>query len=311
MDVSPWLWVGFNVGVLALLAFDLGLLNRGPRAIGVTRALKLSAAYVALALIFNAGVFWWMGRDAGLDFLTGYLIEKSLSLDNVFVIALIFGALGVPARHQHRVLFWGILGALAMRAGLIFAGISLIEQYRWMVYVFGVFLALTGLRMLATVDQTPDPARNPVALFLRARLRVTEGFEGERFVVRRNGQLFVTPLFIALVLVEMTDLVFAIDSIPAILAITTDPFIVYTSNVFAILGLRALYFALADVIHRFHYLKHALALLLVVIGAKMALVDLWKVPTAWALGATVVLLGGAILLSLARRDRSTTKGEPA
>jgi tellurite resistance protein TerC len=311
MDVSPWLWLSFNLGVLALLAFDLGLLNRGPREIGAARALKLSAAYVGLALLFNAGVFWRFGRDAGLDFLAGYLIEKSLSLDNVFVIALIFTALGVPARHQHRVLFWGILGALAMRAVLIFAGIGLIEQFRWIVYVFGAFLALTGLRMLASVDRTPDPARNPVVLFLRARLRVTEDFQGDRFIIRRDGLLYVTPLFIALVLVELTDLVFAVDSIPAILAITTDPFIVYTSNVFAILGLRALYFALADIIHRFHYLRHALALLLILIGVKMALVDLWKIPTLWALIATAGLLGGAILLSLARGRRLATKGESA
>lgn len=300
MDYPLWAWVGFNAFVLVLLAFDLGVFHKESREIGVREALALSAGYVALAILFNIGVFWSMGSEKGLEFLTGYLIEKSLSLDNVFVIALIFGSLAVPPQYQHRVLFWGILGALLMRAALIFAGAALIMEFRWIVYVFGGFLVLTGLKMLTTVNETPDMAKNPVLRFARRRFRITEAFEGERFFVRRSGLLYATPLFLALLMVEATDLVFAVDSIPAIFAITTDPFIVYTSNVFAILGLRALYFALAGIMHRFVYLKHGLSLVLMLVGAKMLLVDIWKVPTALALAATVLVIGGSIVLSLLR-----------
>ncbi len=298
MDMPLWAWLGFNALVLVLLAFDLGVLNKKEREISVPQALRLSGLYIAIALLFNVGIWYSLGEAKALEFLTGYLIEKSLSLDNVFVIALIFGSLGVPAKYQHRVLFWGILGALVMRAIMIFAGTALIMEIRWLVYVFGGFLIITGIKMLLTADKEPDPANHPIIRFCRKRFRVTEGFEGKAFFVRRNGLLYLTPLFLALILVEVTDLIFAVDSIPAIFAITTDPFIVYTSNVFAILGLRALYFALAGIIHRFEYLKYGLALVLVVVGSKMVLVDIWKMPTALALGITAGLIGGSILLSL-------------
>jgi tellurite resistance protein TerC len=300
MEWPLWLWAAFNLFILFLLALDLGVLHRKEREIGAREALLLSAGYVAIALIFNAGIFWYAGPDKGLEFLTGYLIEKSLSLDNVFVIALIFGSFAVPKQYQHRVLFWGVLGALVMRAALIFAGIELIQQFRWIVYVFGGFLVLTGIKMLLARGHATDVAANPVVRFVRRHFPVTEGYEGKRFLVRRDGVLMLTPLFLALVMVETTDLIFAVDSIPAILAITQDPFIVYTSNVFAILGLRALYFALAAVIDRFVYLKVGLSLVLVFVGTKMMLVDVWKVPTALALGVTVALIGGSIVLSLLR-----------
>ena len=308
METSIWLWLGFTAFVLVLLAFDLGLLHRKERTIGIRESLLLSGFYVALAAVFAAGIFVYRGEQAGLEFTTGYLIEKSLSLDNVFVIALIFAAFAVPPQYQHRVLFWGILGALVMRAILIFAGTSLIMEFRWIIYIFGAFLIFTGIKMALTADKEPDIQANPVVRFVRQHVRVTEGYEGKRFFTRRNGLLYVTPLFLALVMVEVTDLIFAVDSIPAIFAITTDPFIVYTSNVFAILGLRALYFALAGIIRRFHYLKYGLSLTLVFVGAKMVLVDVWKVPTALALGITVLLIGGSILLSLLRPRRTT---EPA
>lgn len=310
MDASIWMWVGFNVFVVALLAFDLGLLNRRPKVIGVREAMTLSAFYVVLALIFAAGLFHFADTETGLAFLTGYLVEKSLSLDNVFVIALIFGSFAVPPQFQHRVLFWGVLGALVMRGVMIAAGAMLVKEYQWVLYIFGAFLVATGVKMLWLSDAPErDPADHPLVAFLRRRLRMTEGFEGQRFFVRRNGLLYATPLFLVLVLVEFTDLIFAIDSIPAIFAITTDPFIVYTSNVFAILGLRALYFALAEVIRRFHYLKIGLALVLVVIGTKMLLLDVWKMPTALALAITALLVFGSMLLSVLRpRSPAHVKG---
>ena len=298
MDMPIWAWLGFNALVLVLLAFDLGVLNKKERTISVPQALRLSGFYIAIALLFNAGIYFTLGEAKALEFLTGYLIEKSLSLDNVFVIALIFGSLAVPPQYQHRVLFWGILGALVMRAIMIFAGTALIMELHWLIYVFGGFLIITGIKMVITADKEPDPANHPIIRFCRKHFRVTENYEGRAFWVRRDKLLYMTPLFLALILVEFTDLVFAVDSIPAIFAITTDPFIVYTSNVFAILGLRALYFALAGIIHRFEYLKYGLALVLVLVGTKMVLVDVWKMPTPLALGLTVSLIGGSILLSL-------------
>ena len=300
METSIWLWLGFTAFVIVLLAFDLGLLHRKQREIGIREFLILSGFYIVLAAIFAAGVFHVRGEQAGLEFTTGYLIEKSLSLDNIFVIALIFAAFAVPPQYQNRVLFWGILGALVMRALLIFAGTSLIMEFRWVIYLLGAFLIFTGIKMALTADKEPDVQANPVVRFVRRHFRVTEGYEGQRFFTRRNGLLCVTPLFLALVMVEVTDLIFAVDSIPTIFAITTDPFIVYTSNVFVILGLRALYFALAGVIRRFHYLKYGLSLTLVFVGAKMVLVDIWKVPTALALAVTVALIAGSIMLSLLR-----------
>lgn len=296
-----WMWLGFNLFVLVLLALDLGILHRKSQVVGIREALLLSLGYFVLALLFGAGVFHFLGANAGYEFFTGYLIEKSLSVDNIFVFVLIFSFFGVPAQHQHRVLFWGILGALVMRATLIVVGAAVIQAFHWVIYLFGAFLVFTGIKMLMTINQQPDMEGNRLVRLLRRHLRVTDGYEGNRFFVRRNGLLYLTPLMVVLILVEVTDLVFALDSIPAIFAITTDPFIVYTSNVFAILGLRALYFALVGIIHRFHYLKYGLSLVLVLVGTKMlvnAAFDAKIIPTDVALLGTALLIGGSMLVSV-------------
>jgi tellurite resistance protein TerC len=295
------MWVGFNLFVLVLLALDLGILHRKDHAVGIREALLLSLGYFVMALLFGAGVYHFMGADAGVQFFTGYLIEKTLSVDNIFVFVLIFSFFAVPQEYQHRVLFWGILGALIMRATMILIGAAVIQAFHWVLYLFGAFLIFTGIKMLITINAKPDLQNNRVILFLRRRFRVTEDFVGNRFFVRRNGLLYMTPLMLVLILVEVTDLVFAVDSIPAIFAITTDPFIVYTSNVFAILGLRALYFALVGIIHRFHYLKYGLSLVLMVVGAKMLLNAFFGekvVPTEVALLLTAALIGGSMLVSV-------------
>ena len=298
---TVWMWVGFNLFVLVLLALDLGILHRKDHAVGIREALLLSLGYFLLALAFGAGVFRFLGADAGYQFFTGYLIEKSLSVDNIFVFVLIFSFFAVPTQYQHRVLFWGILGALMMRAIMILIGAAVIQAFHWVIYLFGAFLVFTGIKMLITINAKPDLQNNRLVLMLRRRFRITDDFEGNRFFVRRDGLLYMTPLMLVLILVEVTDLVFAVDSIPAIFAITTDPFIVYTSNVFAILGLRALYFALAGIIHRFHYLKYGLSLVLMVVGAKM-LLNAWfgekVIPTEVALLITGILIGGSMLISM-------------
>ncbi len=312
MDMM-WAWIGFNVFVLLLLAFDLGVLHRGSKEISVREALWLSLGYVVLALIFAAGLFHFMGSQTGYQFLTGYLIEKSLSVDNIFVFLLIFMHFSVPASYQYKVLFWGIIGALLMRGTLIFAGATIIEAFHWVIYIFAAFLIFTGIKMLIAVGQQPDMENNRIVRFMRKNFRVTETFEGDRFFVRRSGLLYMTPLFIVLILVELTDVVFALDSIPAIFAITQDPFIVYTANVFAILGLRALYFALVGVIHRFHYLKYGLSLVLMVVGTKMIL-NAWfgekVIPTEIALLITAVLIGGSIVISLLKTRGVTPEQAP-
>lgn len=309
-----WAWIGFNIFVLALLAFDLGVLHRKSKEISVKEALWLSLVYVVLAMIFAAGVFHFMGNQAGYEFVAGYLIEKSLSVDNIFVFLLIFMHFSVPPQYQYKVLFWGILGALLMRATLIFVGANVIEAFHWIIYVFGAFLIFTGIKMLISVGQEPDMENNRIVKFMRSRFRVTERFEGDRFFLRRNGLLYMTPLFIVLVLVELTDVVFALDSIPAIFAITTDPFIVYTANVFAILGLRALYFALVGIIHRFHYLKYGLSLVLMVVGSKMIL-NAWfgekVIPTEIALLITAILIGGSMAISLIKTRGTQLDEAPA
>lgn len=305
IDALPW--IGFNLFVLFLLAFDLGVLHRKDKVMTVSEALWMSLGYLVLALIFSGGIFFFMGETKGYEFLTGYFIEKSLSVDNIFVFVLIFTHFMVPARLQYRVLFWGILGALAMRAALIFAGAALLTTFHWVIYIFGAFLIVTGIRMLMAADAEPDLENNRIARFFRSHFRVTENYEEGHFIVRRNGLLYATPLLVVLVIVELTDLVFALDSIPAIFAVSTDPFIVYTSNVFAILGLRALYFALAGIIHRFRYLKYGLSLVLVFIGAKMVLnaaFDAKIISTEIALLVTLIIIAGSIIISLAR-----TKGE--
>lgn len=310
-SASIWLWIGFNVFVLALLAFDLGILHKKKREIGVREALYLSAFYFVLAMIFNAGIFYYMGSQKGYEFLTGYLIEKSLSLDNIFVFVLIFTHFQVPPQFQHRVLFWGILGALVMRATLIFTGAALINTFDWIVFVFGAFLIFTGVKMLYAINEEPDLENNRVMQLAKRIWRVTPNFEGEKFFVIKNGVRYATPLFLVLLLIEFSDLVFAIDSIPAIFAITQDPFIVYTANVFAILGLRALYFALAGIINKFYYLKYGLSLVLLIVGTKMILNGIYGekvIPVEWALVVTASLIGGSMLLSLWKGREAGTPG---
>ena len=295
-------WIGFNLFVLAMLALDLGIFHRKAHAVTVREALVWSAVWVALALLFNMGVYFWRGPKPALDFLTGYLIEKSLSVDNIFVFLLIFSTFRVPPQYQHTVLFWGIVGALLMRALFIAIGVTLIQTFHWVVYIFGAFLLLTGIRMAIQQEERDiDVERHVVLRLLRRFLPITERYEGGKFFVRRGGRTFATPLFVVLLVVETTDVIFAVDSIPAILAITVDPFIVYTSNVFAILGLRALYFALAGLAHRFHYLHYGLAAILVFVGIKMLLVDVYKIPIGIALSVVAGILLLSVLASLVRR----------
>lgn len=301
MDPSLLLWLGFGAFVLGLLAFDLGFLHKQDHVISVRESIWLSLGYVFMSLLFAAGIYYFSGADASTAFLTGYLIEKSLSVDNIFVFVLIFAHFSVPSHLQYKVLFWGILGALVMRFVLIIAGAALIGAFHWTIYVFGAFLVFTGVKMLVSIDAIPDLENNRIMVWSRRLLPVTDGYRDGHFFSREAGKLMVTPLLLVLILVEATDLLFALDSVPAIFAVTTDPFIVYTSNVFAILGLRALYFALAGVIHRFHYLKYALSLVLVFIGAKMLLnggLGEKFIPTEVALLVTAVLIAGSIVLSL-------------
>ena len=313
-----WLWLAFLGIVVALLAFDLGVLHRDDHAIGIKESLLLSSGYIGLALAFGAWVWWYLGALSGTEYFTGFLIEKSLSIDNVFVIALIFTYFAIPAQYQHRVLFWGILGVIVLRAIMIGLGAALVSQFSWVLYLFGAFLVFTGVKMWIIADHVPDISNNPLLKFLRRRLRVTPGVEGNAFFVERpdprSGRLvrWATPLFLALCLVEFVDLVFAVDSVPAIFAITSDPFIVYTSNIFAILGLRALYFALAAVIHRFKYLKYALALVLVFIGIKIFLVGIIGKTPAWiSLSVTFGLIAGGIVLSLWKTRNGSMQLEKA
>jgi tellurite resistance protein TerC len=299
-----WLYVGFNVFVLAMLALDLGVFHKEAHVVSMKEAAGWSALWVTLALVFNAGIYHFMGPQAGLEFLTGYLIEKALSVDNIFVFVLIFSYFQVPPRYQHRVLFWGILGALLMRGAMIAAGAVLIERFHWIIYVFGAFLVFTGIRMAMQDEHDIEPESNPVIRLVRRFIPVTSEYRGQSFFVREAvtpgeaARWVATPLFVVLVLVETTDLIFAVDSIPAIFAITRDPFLVYTSNVFAILGLRALYFLLAGVIHKFHYLKLGLAVVLVFVGTKMLLVDIYKIPVALSLGVIALVLASSVAASL-------------
>lgn len=311
---AAWLWLSFIAIVTMLLAFDLGVLHRDDHEIGVRESLLLSAGYIGVALLFGVWVWWHLGSESGTEYYTGFLIEKSLSMDNVFVIALIFTYFAIPRQYQHRVLFWGILGVIVLRALMIGLGAALVSQFSWILYVFGLFLVFTGIKMWVLADHMPDIAGNPLLKLLRRHMRVTPEIAGNAFFVRKpdpatgSDAYWATPLFLALCLVEFVDLVFAVDSVPAIFAITTDPFIVYTSNIFAILGLRALYFALAAMIHRFKYLKYALALVLIFIGSKIFLVGIiGKVPAVISLSVTFGLIAGGVLVSLWK----TRGGKPA
>ena len=297
---TPLLWIGFTLFVLAMLGLDLGVFLRRAHEVRVREALTWTGVWIALALLFNAGVYFWFGPERALEFLTGYVIEKALSVDNIFVFLIIFSYFAVPAALQHRVLFWGILGALVMRAIFIFLGAALLQKFHWVIYIFGAFLVITGVKLLLQRGSEVHPERNPLFRLFQRLVPSVSDYRGSHFTVVEAGKRYATPLLLVLVAIEATDLVFAVDSIPAIFAITRDPFIVFTSNIFAILGLRALYFALAGVMGRFHYLRVGLALVLAFVGAKMMLTDLYKVPIAASLAIVAALLAGSILASLIR-----------
>jgi tellurite resistance protein TerC len=296
---TPALWIGFTVFVFAMLALDLGVFHRKAHAIKVREALIWSAVWIGLALFFNAGVYFWFGPERALEFLTGYLIEKALSVDNLFVFLVLFSYFAVPSPLQHRVLFWGIVGALVMRAGFIMAGAALIQQFHWVIYVFGAFLIFTGIKLLrASEGGNIDPERNFVLRLFRKVVPTVPDYRGARFTVKEAGRRYATPLLTVLVVIEATDIVFAVDSIPAIFAVTTDPFIVFTSNIFAILGLRALFFLLAGMIGSFRFLKVGLGLVLAFVGAKMLLAAFIHVPIAVSLGVVAALLSLSVAASL-------------
>ncbi len=296
---SPALWIGFTVFVLAMLALDLGVFHRKAHAIKMREALVWSIVWIGLALCFNAGIYFWFGHEHALEFLTGYLIEKALSVDNLFVFLVLFSYFAVPLQLQHRVLFWGIVGALVMRAGFIMAGATLIQQFHWVIYIFGSFLIFTGIKLLAAREgDSVRPERNLVLRLFRRIVPCIQNYRGARFSVREAGRRYATPLLMVLVVIEATDIVFAVDSIPAIFAITTDPFIVFTSNIFAILGLRALFFLLAGMIGKFQYLKAGLGLVLAFVGVKMLLADFIHIPIGVSLGIVALLLSLSVFASL-------------
>jgi tellurite resistance protein TerC len=294
------LWIVFNAFVLAMLALDLGVFHRKAHVVNIKEALGWSGIWIGLAFLFNLGIYFWWGRDRALEFLAAYLIEKSLSVDNIFIFVLIFSYFQVPSLYQHKVLFWGILGALIMRALFIAAGVTLIQKFHWIIYVFGALLIITGIRMALHKDKEIHPERNPVLRLFRRFVPTVKHYEGSSFFVKIDRRSFATPLFVVLLLVETTDVIFAIDSIPAVLAITTDPFIVYTSNVLAILGLRALYFALAGIMQLFHYLHYGLSAILVFVGSKMLLADIYKIPIGIALCVLAAILLISVLMSVLR-----------
>ena len=298
MEETVILWTAFNVFVLGMLALDLGVFHKKAEEITVRNALVWTGVWITLAMCFNFFVYQYFGKQQAIEFFTGYIIEKSLSVDNIFVIIMIFSYFQVPTSYQHKVLFWGILGALVMRVIFIFAGIELIHRFHWLIYIFGGFLIVTGIRMVVGGEGKIEPEKNPLVRLFRKIFPVTQNFEGDNFFVRRDAKLWATPLFVVVILIETTDLIFAVDSIPAILAITDDPFIVYTSNVFAILGLRSLYFALSGIEKYFHYLKYGLATILVFVGAKMCLADFYKIPIEYSLLVIVSVLVVAILASV-------------
>lgn len=294
MLVTIEMWVGFNLFVLLMLALDLGVFHRKAHVVSIKEALVWTAVWIALALLFNLGIYFLKGSHLALQYLTGYVLEKSLSVDNLFVFVLVFSYFGVPERYQHRVLSWGILGALIMRAIFIVTGVALIQHFHWIIYVFGPFLILTAIRMAMEKEREIHPEKNPVLRLFRRFVNVTPDYEGSKFFVRRDGRFMSTPLFIVLLVVETTDIVFATDSIPAILAVTTDPFIVYSSNVFAILGLRALYFALAGAMKLFRYLNYGVSAILAFVGIKMLLSNVYEIRVSLALG----VIAGILLISI-------------
>lgn len=320
LDKPVWMWGGFLAIVAALLAFDLGVLHKTDREMGIGESLRLSAFYFAFSCAYGAAVWWAYeagqittsdGTHAGLTFFTGFFIEKALSIDNVFVISLIFTYFAIPRAYQYRALVWGIVAVIVLRGLMIAVGAALVQEYAWVLYIFGAFLILTGIKMLVVPETDPDVSKNPVVRFLKRRMRLTDQLHGQSFFVRlpdpASGRVVrhATPLFLALVVINIADIVFAVDSVPAIFAITTDTFVVYTANIMAILGLRALYFALAAMVHRFHYLKYALALVLVFIGLKIFWNQIYgKVPPEVSLGVTVAMIAGGIFYSLWKTRRA-------
>jgi len=306
------LWIAFNVFVLGMLAIDLGVFHRKAHAVSLKEAGTWSCVWIGLALVFNIGVYYLWGQEKALEFLTGYVIEKSLSVDNLFVFLMVFQYFNTPAEYQHRILFWGIVGALVLRAIFIATGSALLSNFHWMIYVFGGFLVVTGIKMFLQGDEKLEPEKNPVVRLFQRMMPVTHDYHGQSFFITKDGKRHATLMMVVLIVVETTDVIFAVDSIPAIFAITTDPFIVYTSNVFAILGLRALYFMLAGVMEMFIYLKVGLSFVLVFVGVKMMLVDVYKIP----IGASLGVIGGILLLSVLasllshRRTVQSSSDEP-
>jgi len=315
---NVWLWSAFTAIVLVMLAIDLFVVGGGKQhRVSMREAASWSVVWVSVSFLFAAGLWWYLEGSAGrelanektMEFVTGYLIEKSLAVDNVFIWLMLFAFFGIPLELQKRVLVYGVLGAIVMRTAMIFAGAWLIAQFHWILYLFGAFLLVTGVKMWWFANEQPDLASNPVLKWLRGHMKITDHLHGERFFVHQDGIRYATPLFLALVLVEISDLIFAVDSIPAIFAITGDPFIVLTSNVFAILGLRAMYFLLADMAGRFSLLKYGLAAVLVFIGVKMLLIDVYKIPVGFSLAVVATFIGISIALSLRKEKAMAGKAE--
>lgn len=306
IDIS-YLWIGFNIFVLIMLALDLGVFHRKSHEVNIKEALIWSLVWITLAMIFNYGIYEYMGKVKALEFFTGYVLEKSLSVDNIFVFILVFSFFKVPSSYQHKVLFWGILGALVMRVILIFSGVALLTKFHWLIYIFGAFLIFTGVKMMLQKDNHIEPDKNILVRLFKKFYPVTNDYHGDKFFVKIDAKRFATPMFVVLLVIEFTDLVFAVDSIPAILAITNDTFIVYTSNVFAILGLRSLYFALAGVMKYFRFLKIGLSVILVFVGTKMMIVDFYKFPITLSLGIIVGILIISVIASLAIKQKPVSE----
>lgn len=303
MDTPIIFWIIFNAFVVLMLALDLGVFNRKSHEVSVREALVWTLIWVFLAMVFNAIVYYWKGPQPALEFFTGYLIEKALSIDNIFVFIMVFSYFQIPAKYHHKVLFWGIIGALIMRVIFIFAGVALLEKFHYTIYIFGAFLVFTGYKMFNHSNAKINPEKNPVIRFFKRFVQITPTLHEDKFFVQTDGKRYATPLFLVLILIETTDLIFAVDSIPAILAITQDHFIVYTSNVFAILGLRSLYFALAGIVHRFWLLSYGLAIVLIFVGAKMMLIDVYKIPIEWSLLFIACIIAASIFLSLKIKNK--------
>ena len=305
MDTPIIFWITFNVFVALMLALDLGVFHRKSHEVNVKEALSWTFIWIFLALIFNVIIYYWRGQQQALEFFTGYLVEKALSVDNIFVFIMIFSYFQIPTKYQHKVLFWGIIGALIMRVFFIFAGVALLQKFHFTIYIFGALLIFTGYKMFNHNNTIIDPDKNPLIRFCKRFMPVTPTLHEDKFFIKKDGQRFATPLFLVLILIETTDLIFAVDSIPAILAITQDQFIVYTSNVFAILGLRSLYFALAGVVHRFWLLSYGLAIVLIFVGLKMILIDIYKIPIEYSLLFIATVITGSVFLSLKFKNKKS------